>query len=263
VVSEFFERGWIDAPPTANKQGGAYCALGTPHSHPYVMVNFTGHLKDALTLAHELGHGLHDRLAARQHLFDFSPQLVIAETASVFGETLVFDRVLAQEPDRDLRLSLLCEQVEDAFQTIFRQVAFNRFEDALHTHQRARGELSVEQIGDLWQEKLQAMFGDSLLLSEGHRSWWSHVEHVVSTPGYVYAYAFGKLLALTLYERWKAEGDAFVDAYLEVLAAGGSQAPVVTLRRAGIDIEAPAFWQDGLDAVEAMVAQVESLAAAR
>lgn len=261
LVGEFFDRGWVDAPPAPGKQGGAYCALGTPHLHPFVMVNFTGHLKDALTLAHELGHGMHDRLASRQHLFDFSPQLVIAETASVFGETLVLDRVLAAETDPDVRLSLLCEQVEDAFQTIFRQIAFNRFEEAVHLLRREAGELSVEQIGSAWQENLQAMFGDALELSDGHRSWWSHVEHFVSTPGYVYAYAFGKLLALTLYQRWKGEGDAFVDDYLEVLAAGGSQTPAVTLRKVGIDVENPNFWQGGLDAVEAMVAEVEALAA--
>jgi len=263
LIADFFDRRWIDAPPVPGKQSGAYCALGTPRLHPYVLVNFTGHLKDALTLAHELGHGLHYRLAARQHLFDCNPQLVLAETASVFGETLVFDHIMARERDPSLRLSLLCQQVEDSIQAIFRQVAFNRFEDAVHRLRRERGELSVEQLGALWQEKLQAMFGDSLRLSPGHANWWSHVEHFVQTPGYVYAYAFGKLLALTLYRRWRAEGESFVDGYLEVLAAGGSRSPEATLATIGINPEDPAFWKSGLDVFESMVAEVETLARKR
>jgi oligoendopeptidase F len=263
LIGDFFDHGWIDAPPVPGKQSGAYCALGTPGLHPYVLMNFTGHLKDALTLAHELGHGLHYRLAARQHLFNFNPQLVLAETASVFGETLVFDHIMSQERDPAMRLSLLCQQVEDSVQAIFRQVAFNRFEDAVHALRRAEGELSVEQLGEVWQEKLQAMFGDSLRLSPGHANWWSHVEHFVATPGYVYAYAFGKLLALTLYRRWKTEGESFVDAYLDVLAAGGSRSPEETLAGVGVRTEDPEFWNAGLHVIETMVAEVESLARAR
>jgi oligoendopeptidase F len=162
-----------------------------------------------------------------------------------------------------MRLSLLCQQVEDSVQAIFRQVAFNRFEDAVHALRRAEGELSVEQLGEVWQEKLQAMFGDSLRLSPGHANWWSHVEHFVATPGYVYAYAFGKLLALTLYRRWKTEGESFVDAYLDVLAAGGSRSPEETLAGVGVRTEDPEFWNAGLHVIETMVAEVESLARAR
>ena len=147
LVDDFFKHGWIDAPVVPGKAGGAYCMPVTPHHHPYVMLNFTGKLRDALVMAHELGHGLHDRLATKQHIFDFHPPLTLAETASVFGEALTFDRIMAEEKDPKVRLAMLCTQCEDAFSTVFRQVAFNRYEDACHTARRKEGELAVEKIG--------------------------------------------------------------------------------------------------------------------
>jgi oligoendopeptidase F len=260
LVGEFFERSWIDAPVVPNKEGGAYCAGAGPHLHPFVMMNFTGQLNDALTLAHELGHGLHDRLASGQHIFDYHPPLTLAETASVFGEALTFDRIMSEEQDPRIRLSMLCHQLEDAFATIFRQVAFNRFEHAAHTARRQEGELSGDQLGELWQAELTRMFGDSLDLTEGHKAWWSYVEHFIHTPGYVYAYAFGNLLALSLYQRFKDAGPAFVDSYLAFLAAGGSQAPDELVRTVGMDITDPGFWEAGLDILERMVDEVERLA---
>lgn len=261
LVAEFFEKPWIDAPVVPHKEGGAYCAGATPRLHPYVLLNFTGQLNDALTLAHELGHGLHDRLASRQHIFDYHPPLTLAETASVFGEALTFDRIMAEEQDPRIRLSMLCHQVEDAFATIFRQVAFNRFEDACHTARRTEGELSADQLSDLWQAELQGMFGDSLDLTDDHRAWWSYVEHFIHTPGYVYAYAFGNLLALSLYRKYKESGPEFVPSYLDFLAAGGSQAPDELVRKVGMDIADPGFWDAGLDIVATMVDEVERLAA--
>jgi oligoendopeptidase F len=260
LVAEFFERSWIDAPVAPNKEGGAYCAGAGPHLHPFVMMNFTGQLNDALTLAHELGHGLHDRLASGQHIFDYHPPLTLAETASVFGEALTFDRIMSDEKDPQIRLSMLCHQLEDAFATIFRQVAFNRFEHAAHTVRREEGELSGEQLGELWQAELTRMFGDSLDLTDGHKAWWSYVEHFIHTPGYVYAYAFGNLLALSLYQRYKNAGPGFVDSYLAFLAAGGSQAPDELVRTVGMDITDPGFWEAGLDILERMVEEVERLA---
>ena len=262
IVSDFFNRGWIDAPVVDGKEGGAYCAFATPDLHPFVMLNFTGQLNDALTLAHELGHGLHDVLAAdRNHIFDYHPPLTLAETASVFGETLTFDAAMAEEQDPKVRLSMLCHQVEDAFATIFRQVAMNRFEDAVHTARRSEGELSIEQIGALWQERIRAMFGDSLVLTDEHEAWWSYVEHFVHMPGYVYAYAFGNLLALSIYQRFREVGSpGFVDAYLDFLSYGGSMAPADAVRRVGMDITDPGFWDAGLDILDGMVSQVEQLA---
>ena len=259
LVQDFFDQPWIDAPVEEGKQSGAYCAGATPRFHPFVMMNFTGKFNDALTLAHELGHGLHDRLAAKQHIFDYHPPLTLAETASVFGEQLTFDRLMAEERDSKVRLAMLCHQVEDAFATIFRQVAMNRFEDAAHTARRAQGELSPDHLGEIWQEKVQAMFGDSLELTPDHLPWWSYVGHFVGVPGYVYAYAFGNLLALSLYQRYREVGPDFVDTYLDFLGAGGSQAPDELVKSVGMDITDPGFWDAGLKILDGMVAQVEDL----
>lgn len=260
LVEDFFNDGWIDAPVVPGKAGGAYCMPVTPHHHPYVMLNFTGKLRDALTLAHELGHGLHDRLASKQHLFDFHPPLTLAETASVFGEALTFDRIMAGEKDPKIRLAMLCSQVEDAFSTVFRQVAFNRYEDACHTARRSEGELAVEQLGELYQATLQPMFGDALTLTDEHKVWWSYIGHFLHTPGYVYAYAFGNLLALSVYHRYLERGPEFVEQYLEFLAAGGSTRPDELVRRIGMDVTDPGFWDAGLKILDGMVTEVERLA---
>ena len=260
LVGQFFTDRWIDAPAVSGKHGGAYCMPVTPHHHPYVLLNFTGKLRDALTLAHELGHGLHDRLATGQNIFDYHPPLTLAETASVFGEALTFDRIMAEEKDPKIRLAMLCSQCEDAFSTVFRQVAFNRYEDASHTMRRAEGELSVEQLGDIFQDKLQAMFGDALILTDEHKAWWSYVGHFLHTPGYVYAYAFGNLLALSVYHRYLEVGPSFVDQYLDFLAAGGSTRPDELVRHIGMDITDPGFWDAGLKILDGMVGEVERLA---
>ena len=263
LVEQFFTDSWIDAPAMPGKHGGAYCMGVTPRHHPYVLMNFTGKLRDALTLAHELGHGLHDRLAARQNIFDYHPPLTLAETASVFGEALTFDRIMAEEKDPNVRLAMLCSQCEDAFSTVFRQVAFNRFEDASHTLRRTEGELSVDQLGEIFQQKLQAMFGDALILTDEHKVWWSYVDHFLHTPGYVYAYAFGNLLALSVYHRYLEVGAPFVDQYLDFLAAGGSTRPDELVRRIGMDVTDPGFWDAGLKILDGMVAEVERLSDGR
>ncbi len=259
LVSQFFEHAWIDAPVMPGKGGGAYCMPVSPRHHPYVMLNFGGKLRDALVMAHELGHGLHDLLAARQNMFDYQPPLTLAETASVFGEALTFDRIMAEEKDPQVRLGLLCQQCEDAFATIFRQVSFNRFEEACHEARRNEGELSLDQLGDLYQQKLQPMFGDALVLTDEHRVWWSYVGHFLFAPGYVYAYAFGNLLALSVYHRYLEVGPSFVDAYMEFLASGGSTRPDELVKRVGMDITDPTFWDKGLDIVDGMVREVERL----
>ena len=260
LVGDFFDKRWIDAAVVPGKTQGGYCMPVGPHHHPYILINFTGRLRDALVLAHELGHGLHDRFASKQHVFDYHPPLTLAETASVFGEELTFDRIMAEEKDPKVRLAMLCGQVEDAFSTVFRQVAFNRYEDAVHTARRTQGELSVDELGHLFQEKLQAMFGDALTLTEEHEVWWSYVSHFMHTPGYVYAYAFGNLLALSVYHRFLERGPAFVDDYLDFLAAGGSTRPDELVRRIGMDITDPGFWDSGLKILDGMVTEVERLA---
>lgn len=260
LARTFFDAGWIDAPPGPGKRGGAFASAVTPDAHPYVFLNYTGRQRDALTLAHELGHGIHMRLSQGQTLFNASTPLTTAETASIFGETVTLARLLRAEDDPAQRFGLVARRLEDAFAAIFRQVAMNRFEHAVHTHRRERGELSVEEVGSYWQDTQAAMFAGSLELSEGYRSWWSYVPHVIAVPGYVYAYAFGTLLSFALYRRYEEEGEAFVPRYLDMLAAGGSIAPDALLARLGVDLTDPGFWDAGLDVLDAEVGRAEALA---
>jgi oligoendopeptidase F len=260
IFRSCIEAGHVDVLPRPGKAAGAYCTSVSKTILPYVLMNYTDQLRDVTTLAHELGHGLHDLLASKQHIFDYSPPLTLAETASVFGEALTFDRIMAEEKDPKVRLAMLCTQCEDAFSTVFRQVAFNRYENACHTARRTEGELSVEQLGELYQANLQPMFGDALSLTDEHKVWWSYVGHFLHTPGYVYAYAFGNLLALSVYHRFLEKGQTFVDDYLEFLAAGGSTRPDELVRRLGMDITDPDFWDAGLRILDGMVTEVERLA---
>ncbi len=260
LTRRFFDEQWIDAPIRPGKRGGAFCAYTVPSVHPYVMLNWTSRRRDALTLAHELGHGVHAALGASQGVFHQSTPLTLAETASVFGETLVFGRLLEQAPTPDSRLSLLAESIEGSIATVFRQVAMNRFEHLVHTERREVGELSVERFGALWRESQEEMLGDAVEVTENYGSWWSYVPHFINVPGYVYAYAYGQLLAMSVYGRYVAEGDAFVPAYLELLSAGGSRSPEELGQIVGIDLADPGFWDSGLDLVERQLEDAEAAA---
>jgi oligoendopeptidase F len=229
---------------------------------PYVLLNYTSQRRDVLTLAHELGHGVHFALAARQGIFHQTTPLTLAETASVFGETIVFERLLAEDSAPASRLALLAENLEDTIATVFRQVAMNRFEDLVHTARREEGELAVERFGELWAESQQELLGDSVEVTDGYRSWWSYIPHFIGSPGYVYAYAYGQLLALSVYERYEQQGAALVPQYLELLAAGGSKSPQELGRIVGIDLADPGFWDAGLDLVERQLRQAEEAAEA-
>jgi oligoendopeptidase F len=260
LVERFFDERWIDAPVRPAKRGGAFCAYTVPSAHPYVLLNYTHQRRDVLTLAHELGHGVHAALGARQGVFHMSTPLTMAETASVFGETLVFGRLLERATTPESRLALLAESIEGSIATVFRQVAMNRFEHLVHTERREAGELSVERIGDLWAESQEELLGDAVEVTEGYRSWWSYVPHFINTPGYVYAYAYGQLLALAVYGRYEEEGDAFVPAYLELLSAGGSRSPEELGRIVGVDLADPGFWDKGLALVERQLDAAEAAA---
>jgi oligoendopeptidase F len=262
VTRRFFDEHWIDAPVRPHKRGGAFCAYTVPTVHPYVMLNFTARRRDVLTLAHELGHGLHAALAQPQGVFHQSTPLTLAETASVFGETLVFERLLAEADSDEQRLSLLAERIDGAIATVFRQMAMNRFEHLVHTRRRSEGELSVDRVCELWTETQAELFGDSLEMSDGYRMWWSYVPHFITTPGYVYAYAYGQLLALSAYRRYRDEGESFVPRYLELLSAGGSRSPEELGAIIGTDLADPGFWDAGLELVDEQLAQAEKLAAA-
>jgi oligoendopeptidase F len=255
----FFDEQWIDAPLRPAKQGGAFCAPITPSSHPYVLVNFTGTRRDVLTLAHELGHGLHFLLARGQSLFEHVTPLTLAETASVFGEAVTFGRLLENETDPRRRLALLASSVDDAIATVFRQVSMWRFEDLAHRARRSEGELSVERINALWLESQHELFGDTID-TQGYESWWSYIPHFIHTPGYVYAYAYGQLLAMSVYQRSLDGGPAFADKYLAMLAAGGSRSPEELTAMVNCDLNDPEFWSAGLDLVEQRLAEAEAAA---
>ena len=261
VAERFFTGHWIDAELRPAKRGGAFCASTVPSLHPYVMLNYTGNLRDVMTLAHELGHGVHQYLARPQGLFEQDAPLTTAETASVFGEMLVFRRLLRDTRDPRERLALVCGKLEDAFATVFRQVAMTRFEQALHEARRGEGELPVERVNALWLESNRPMLGDAVRLTDDYAWWWLYIPHFVHSPFYCYAYAFGELLVLALLRRYDEEGAPFVPRYLDLLRAGGSLAPPELLARTvGLDIRDPRFWDGGLAVLEELVEEAEALA---
>lgn len=262
IVGRFFDEQWIDAPIRSSKRPGAFCSYTVPSHHPYILLNWAGRRRDVLTLAHELGHGLHGYLAREQGVFHQMTPLTLAETASVFGETVTFDRLLAVTDEPGDRLQLLAESLEGAIATVFRQTAMNRFEDAVHTARRDEGELSVERFGDLWVTSQEAMLGDGVEVTDGYRSWWSYIPHFISTPGYVYAYAYGQLLALSVYKRYAELGGDFVPAYLELLRAGGSKSPEELGAIVDCDLADPTFWDGGLTIIEGQLNEAEAAAKA-
>jgi oligoendopeptidase F len=225
-----------------------------------VLLNFTARRRDVLTMAHELGHGLHAALAQRQGIFHQSTPLTVAETASVFGEALTFGRMLDATKDDEQRLGLLAERIDGAIATVFRQMAMNRFEHLVHTNRRSEGELAVDRIDQMWVETQAELFGDSVEITDGYRRWWSYVPHFINSPGYVYAYAYGQLLALSVYGRYLQEGDSFVPRYLELLSAGGSRSPEELGAIVGMDLSDPGFWDSGLGLVEEQLSAAEELA---
>lgn len=257
----FFTRRWIDAEVRPGKQGGAYCSYVTPDLHPYVFMNYTERTRDVMTLAHELGHAFHGLLARDKRFLSFYPSLALAETASVFGEMLVFEKLQAGIDDPRQRLGLLAGKLEDSFSTVFRQASMYRFEQAAHRLRREHGEQTPEAYGALWQQTMQEMFGDALTLGDDHSWWWLYIPHIFSTPFYVYAYAFGELLVLSLYARYKQEGEPFVERYFALLAAGGSRSPEELLRDLDIDIRQKDFWRGGTALLREMVEQARALKA--
>jgi oligoendopeptidase F len=262
VVSRFFDERWIDAPPAPDKRGGAFSASTVPSVHPYVMLNYTDRRRDVLTLAHELGHGLHQTLAGDRGIFHQDTPLTVAETASVFAEELVFGRLLEAEEDPAGRLGLLSEAVEGQIATVFRQIAMNQFEDRVHNARRTEGELSVERFNELWAESQNELLGDSVEMTDGYHSWWSYVPHFIGSPGYVYAYSYGQLLALSVYRLYEERGDETVPGYLDMLASGGSRSPEELGRMVGVDLADPSFWDNGLDLVAGQIEAAQTAAEA-
>jgi len=257
TAAYFFDKRWIHAPLQEGKRGGAFAHPCVPEVHPYVLVNYTGNLRDVSTVAHELGHGVHQYLAAAQGYYNSNTTLVLSETASVFAELLVFNSQLELLAKEEERKAFICQKLESIFATVFRQVSMNRFEDKVHNARRTQGELKTDEVTAMWLETQRAMFGDSVTLSENYGIWWSYIPHFLHSPGYVYSYAFGELLVLALYALYKKEGESFVPKYLELLSAGGSQTPYTLLESFGVNLDDPGFWDDGLKIIEGMLELVE------
>lgn len=262
IISDFFEGNWIDAAVTPNKTPGAYCMTTVPGVHPYVMMNYTGERRSALVLAHELGHGLHGYLSQDLGLFNTDTPLTLSETASVFGEALTFKRLLEAESDPKTRLELLAGRIEDSLATVFRQIAMNRFEDAVHNARREKGELPSDAFSESWVETQTQMMADSVELTDGYKIWWSYIPHFIGSPGYVYAYAFGFLFSLAIYKKYEQEGDPMVKPYLDLLRSGGSDRPENLAQIVGLDITDPKFWHGGLEEIDKLVEEAESLSPA-
>jgi oligoendopeptidase F len=253
----FFERPWIDAAPRPGKSSGAYSHPLTADKHPYVFLNFMGERRDVLTLAHELGHAVHQTLTRPLGTLLADTPLTLAETASIFAEGLVFDRLLAEAKPSEKR-GLIAGRIEDGLNTVVRQVAFHRFETRFHAA-RAEGEVSAEETGRIWLETMGESLGDGVTLNPGYEWYWAYVSHFVHTPFYVYAYAFGDLLVAALMERRRQDPAGFAPLYEELLAGGGSKAYLEALKPFGFDPREKAFWATGLDRLERLVDEFEAL----
>ncbi|HXH59998.1 MAG TPA: M3 family oligoendopeptidase [Fimbriimonadaceae bacterium] len=257
-AKEFFDKNWIDAEPRNGKSHGAFCNYNTPDTHPVVLMSYLGKLGDVMTLAHELGHGAHASFSRVQTEFNYHGTLPLAELASIFGEMLVFDNVVKEASDKD-RLALYAEKIEGIFASVHRQAAMFRFEQRCHQERREKGELPKDRFREIWQDEMQSMFGDGLALGEQHRCWWLYVGHFFFAPFYVYAYSFGELLTMSLYQQAKSAGPEFAKRYTDVLTLGGSKDPYELMSLLGVDLRSEEFWRGGFQAIEEMVSEFERL----
>jgi len=258
LLETLFDEGRIDVYPRNGKSGGAFCMGVTPGIPPYLLLNYTGNLRDIATLAHELGHALHYLLAGKQSLINYHAPLPLAETASVFGEMLLTREMLASETDKDVRIALLCAKIEDIIATTFRQTVLTRFEQRLHQQRRA-GLLTDNEICRLWLEENGRLFGDAVEMIAAYRWGWSYISHFIHTRFYCYSYTFAELLVLALYREYQLKGAAFLPGYEAILASGGALSPADTAALAGVDISAPDFWQNGYDILAELIAELKLL----
>lgn len=262
VATQFFEKNWIDAEPRPGKRGGAYCASPSPALHPYILCNYTDNLRDAMTVAHEMGHGLHGYLSRGQNVFNYHPSLPLAETASVFAEMLVFEDLVERAPSPSAQLGLICGKIEDIFATVYRQNVLTRFEQAVYA-QRGQGRLTTDQVQDAWIAANGLYYGDAVQMTEEYRWGWSYIPHFINTPFYCYSYVFGELLVLALYAMYKEQGAPFVPKYVKLLESGSSAAPAELLAPLGANFRDPGFWQKGFDELRTLVERANTLASAQ
>ena len=258
IASRFFAERWIDAPVRPGKSPGAFSHPTVPSAHPYVLLNYQGKTRDVMTLAHELGHGVHQVLAGPNGALMAPTPLTLAETASVFGEMLTFQRLLSQTKDVKLRKAMLAAKVEDMINTVVRQIAFYTFERKVHT-ERKNGELTAERLGQIWLEVQTESLGPAIELKPGYEVFWTYIGHFVHAPFYVYAYAFGDCLVNSLYAVYENAHDGFAERYLAMLAAGGTRHHTELLAPFGLDAREPTFWRRGLGLLERMIGELEEM----
>jgi oligoendopeptidase F len=260
VGQSFFDKPWIDAGPRPGKSGGAFAHPTVPSAHPYLLLNYHGKTRDVMTLAHELGHGVHQVLAARQGYLMSGTPLTLAETASVFGEMLTFRALLDAETDPARRRIMLASKVEDMLNTVVRQIAFYQFEQRLHDERRS-GEIMADRIGEIWREVQTASLGPAFDFAPEYNVFWAYVPHFIHSPFYVYAYAFGDCLVNALYAVFQSGHPGFQAKYLDMLRAGGTKRHKELLAPFGLDASDPAFWRKGLDVVSGFIDELERLPA--
>jgi len=258
IARRFFDEEWIDAPARPGKAPGAFAHPTVPSAHPYVLVNYLGKPRDVMTLAHELGHGVHQVLAGEQGALMCATPLTLAETASVFGEMLTFRKLLEATTDPRERKAMLARKVEDMINTVVRQIAFYEFERKVHTA-RKEGELTAEQIGELWLSVQEESLGPAIRISEGYETWWTYIPHFIHSPFYVYAYAFGDCLVNSLYAVYQNADEGFQAKYFELLKAGGTKHHSELLKPFGLDATDPSFWSKGLSMIEGLIDELEAL----
>jgi len=258
VADRFFANNWIDAPVRPGKQPGAFAHPTVPSVHPYILLNYMGKPRDVMTLAHELGHGVHQVLAAPNGPLMAPTPLTLAETASVFGEMLTFQKLLAQTTDKKQRKAMLAAKVEDMINTVVRQIAFYSFERKVHTERR-NGELTADKLCDLWMSVQSESLGPAIELKPGYEAFWAYIPHFVHSPFYVYAYAFGDCLVNSLYAVYEKSASGFAERYLEMLAAGGTKHHSELLAPFGLDARDPKFWDGGLSVIAKLIDELEAL----
>ena len=259
VAELFFDNNWIDYKLRKGKRGGAFSHSCVPSVHPYILMNFTGKIRDVMTLAHELGHGIHQYLSRKNGYFQQNTPLTTAETASVFAEMLVFTKLLNNETNKKEKLYLICSKLEDIFATVFRQIVMTNFELDVHTKCKKTGELSSDDFDKAWTKANSRMFGNSIEISENYKSWWMYIPHFIHSPFYCYSYSFGELLVHGLFAKYKEDNKGFVKKYIELLSSGSTNSPESLVKKTGLDITKSDFWESSMYLMNGLLKEAEGI----
>ncbi|MBT3475401.1 M3 family oligoendopeptidase [bacterium] len=259
VAELFFDNNWIDYKLRKGKRGGAFSHSCVPSVHPYILMNFTGKIRDVMTLAHELGHGIHQYLSRKNGYFQQNTPLTTAETASVFAEMLVFTKLLNNETNKKEKLYLICSKLEDIFATVFRQIVMTNFELDVHTKCKKTGELSSDDFDKAWTKANSRMFGNSIEISENYKSWWMYIPHFIHSPFYCYSYSFGELLVHGLFAKYKEDNKGFVKKYIELLSSGSTNSPESLVKKTGLDITKSDFWESSMYLMNGLLKEAENI----